>query len=91
MSWTLLSEFDTGTLLRDMVIGIEVSVVSFVMMMKNKRAVSKANHILIEASKGSCHKSVTFSFWKDKLFPFENNFDINLVRWYPSTSQAILC
>jgi hypothetical protein len=87
VSWTLLRELDTGRLLRDIDTGTELSVVSFAMMMKNKRDVSKANHVLIEASKRGCHKSITFSFWKDELLPFENNFDVNLVSWYPSTSQ----
>ena len=80
LSWTLLRELDPGRLLRDIDTGTELSVVSFVMMMKNKRVVSKANHVLTEASKRNCHKSVTFSFWKDELLPFENNFDVNLVR-----------
>ena len=60
--------------------GTEIRVVSFVTTVKNKRAVSKANHVLTEVSKRSCHKSVTFSLWEDELFPFENNFDVNLVR-----------
>ena len=57
LSWTLLRELDPGRLLRDIDTGTELSVVSFVMMMQNKRDVNKANHVLIEASKHSCHKS----------------------------------
>ena len=64
VSWTLLCELDISKLFRDMDTCTELSVVSFVMMMKNKRVVSKANHVLTEASKRNCHKSVTFSFWK---------------------------